>query len=298
MPEQPLVSMVVTTKNEAKNIENCLASIAAQTYPKIESIVVDNQSDDETKALALKYTDKVYDKGPERSAQRNFGLLEKSAGQLLMFIDADMILAANLVEEAVNMMLTGHYVALHIPEIVLGQNFFSQVRRFERGFYDGTPIDGARFFSKEKLAEIGGFDESMSGPEDWDLDKKFKQIGQIGLLDGPSAPQDPAIEALLKERGVDPAKHGAVVYHNEAEFDLGAYLKKKGYYAQSFDGYIEKWGPDDPDVKRQFSPAYRFCGVFIEDGKWTRLVAHPALSLGMYFLRFMVGVKFLTRARS
>ncbi|MDT8445869.1 MAG: glycosyltransferase family A protein [bacterium] len=297
MSPRPLVSLVITTKNEAKNIDHCLASIAAQTYQPIETIVVDNQSTDDTKERARKYTDLVFDKGPERSAQRNYGLLEKSQGELLMFIDADMILASNLIEEAVKLMLEGGHVALHLPEIVLGKNFFSQVRRFERRFYDGTVIDGARFFSKEKLAEIGGFDESMSGPEDWDLDKKFKQIGSIGLLLAPSAAQSPEIKTLLLERGVDPADYGAVVYHNEAEFDLTAYLKKKGYYAQSFDGYIQKWGADDPDIRRQFSPAYRFCGVFIEHGKWLRLAAHPFLSLGMYFLRFMVGLKFLTRKR-
>ena len=72
----PLVSIVVTTKNEEKNIENCLNSIKNQNYPqnKIEIIVVDNNSIDKTKQIALRYTDKVYNFGPERSAQRNFGV--------------------------------------------------------------------------------------------------------------------------------------------------------------------------------------------------------------------------------
>ena len=75
----PLVSIIVTTKNEEKNIENCLKSVKNQNYPqnKIEIIVVDNNSIDKTKQIALRYTDKVYNFGPERSAQRNFGV-EKS----------------------------------------------------------------------------------------------------------------------------------------------------------------------------------------------------------------------------
>jgi len=32
--EKPLVSIVITTKNEEKNIENCLKSVALQDYPK------------------------------------------------------------------------------------------------------------------------------------------------------------------------------------------------------------------------------------------------------------------------
>ncbi|RKZ38887.1 MAG: hypothetical protein DRQ49_13050 [Gammaproteobacteria bacterium] len=38
----PLVSIIITTKNEAKNIENCLLSIQEQSYSNIETIVVDN----------------------------------------------------------------------------------------------------------------------------------------------------------------------------------------------------------------------------------------------------------------
>ena len=73
------ISVVITTKNEQQNIENCLKSIKNQNYPqdKIEIIGVDNSWGDRTKEIARKYTDKVYNFGPERSAQRNFGV-EKS----------------------------------------------------------------------------------------------------------------------------------------------------------------------------------------------------------------------------
>jgi len=52
-----IVSVIITTKNEEKNIENCLRSIKNQNYPreKIEIIVVDNNSLDKTKEIALKY---------------------------------------------------------------------------------------------------------------------------------------------------------------------------------------------------------------------------------------------------
>ena len=49
-----------------------MKSIQRQTYPAefLETIVVDNQSSDCTKELALGFTEKVFDVGPERSAQR------------------------------------------------------------------------------------------------------------------------------------------------------------------------------------------------------------------------------------
>lgn len=285
------VSITITTKNEEKNIERCMRSILLQSYSNIEIIVVDNASIDRTKEIAFKYTEKVFDKGPERSAQRNFGMLEISNGKYVMFIDADMIFSPFLIEGCVYFIEKNDYSALHIPEVVLGKIFFSKVRRFERGFYNGTPIDGARFFLKDAFVRSGGFDESMSGPEDWDIDKKIKQTGKIGLFPSDynsefnSKESHSEYDSFIRERGVKPEIYGSCIYHNESEFDLKKYLSKKGYYAKSFEKYINKWGRADPDIKRQFGIWYRYFGVFIENRKWLRLLRHPILTIGMYFLR-------------
>ncbi|MGA2140835.1 MAG: glycosyltransferase [Brevinematales bacterium] len=297
-----LVSVIITTKNEEKNIEACLKSIKGQTYKDIEIIVVDNLSSDSTKEIALKFTGKVFDKGPERSAQRNFGMIDKSSGEYVMYIDADMLLSPDLIEACVEEMKKDNSVsALHIPEIVLGKSYFSRVRRFERCFYNGTCIDGARFFLKSAFVSAGGFDESMSGPEDWDMDKKIKTAGKIQLLEVDSKSRADAglkvreLYGFIRDRGVDPSRYGAVIFHNESEFDLSRYLTKKGYYSQSFATYIKKWGKNDPDIIKQFGVLYRFFCVFTEKGKWKRLAAHPVLTFGLYFLRFVVGFTFLMK---
>jgi len=299
---QPLVSIIITTKNEEKNIGNCLASISEQTYTKIEIIVVDNFSSDPTREIASRYTSKVYERGPERSAQRNFGMLEIAEGDLLMFLDADMILSPVLVDNCVQHMQDHSFAALHIPEVVLGKNYYSQVRRFERSFYDGTVIDGARFFRKEIFAEVKGFDKTMSGPEDWDIDKKIKQNGKIGLLSKNPIPgidfENWKLKPFIIDHGTNPEQFGSVIFHNEAEFDLRKYLTKKRYYSQSFDPYIKKWGKNDPDIRKQLGLWYRFFGVFLENSKWRRLISHPHLALGIYFLRFLVGLQFLSRKRT
>lgn len=266
------ISTIITTKNEERNIENCLKSIVSQTYPKdnIEIIIVDNFSKDGTKEIAKRYTDKVFDKGPERSAQRNFGV-EKSEGEYFLYLDADMVLDKSVVRECVCKVESNpKTIGLYLPEIVTGNKFFSRVRRFERSFYDGTVIDCARFIKKDAFLKVGGFDKSMTGPEDWDLDKKLRASGKVYLIDAP-------------------------IHHNEEEFNLKKYLSKKGYYSKSFDTYSEKWGKDDADVKKQLGLYYRFFGVFVENGKWKKLLSHPFLTSGMYFLRFLVGIKFLVR---
>src|SRR3989344_3215998 len=83
-----LVSIVITTRNSASTIGELLKSIKVQDYSRIEIIVVDNKSSDGTGEIAAQYTKKVFDKGPERSAQRNFGA-RKAKGQYLFFLDSD-----------------------------------------------------------------------------------------------------------------------------------------------------------------------------------------------------------------
>jgi glycosyltransferase involved in cell wall biosynthesis len=301
MNKSPLVSIVITTKNEAKNIENCLRSIQAQSYHNIETIVVDNASTDNTQEIAQRYTEKVFNKGPERSAQRNYGMIDIAQGDYVMFLDADMIMAPEVVNTCIKFIESDNcFVALHIPEIILGKNYWSQVRRFERTFYNGTVIDGARFFKKAIFVEVGGFDTSMSGPEDWDIDKKLKQVGQIGLLpalEHNNTLNSWALNQFISERGIDLNRTGyeSVIFHNESEFEMKAYLNKKGYYAQSFDTYINSWGKNDPDIKKQLGLFYRYFGVFLEQGKWKRLFRHPVLMGGMYWLRFLVGLKYIMR---
>lgn len=98
----PLISVIIPTYNEERNITTCLEAIFRQDYPhdRLEIIVVDNNSTDRTKEMAKKYTDKVYNKGPERSAQRNFGV-NKAQGKYILYLDADMILSENVVSECV-----------------------------------------------------------------------------------------------------------------------------------------------------------------------------------------------------
>lgn len=295
----PLVSVVITTKNEAHNIERCLQSIALQSYTPIEIIVVDNASTDATCDIAQRYTSLVATKGPERSAQRNYGMKDMAGGKYVMYVDADMVLSPTLIAHAVEAMQAPGVVALHMRELVLGVKFFSQVRRFERCFYDGTAIDGARFFDRDIFIKSGGFDEqtfAYGSGEDWDMDKAIKRFGTIALLknteqNGLATPWP--LEAFIAPRLPEYTPEFVGIYHNESEFDLIRYLKKKSYYASAFDRYIAKYGANDEDIQRQLGMRYRLWGVFVEQGKWRRLLAHPFLAGGMYFLRFFVGLSYV-----
>src|SRR5690242_11687415 len=109
------VSIIITTKNEENVIENLLKTVKAQTYKDIEVIVVDNNSKDSTKEIAKKFTKLVFDKGPERSAQRNFGA-GKATGTYLLFLDADMELEEDVVKQCVEVIAKEKVGGVIIPE--------------------------------------------------------------------------------------------------------------------------------------------------------------------------------------
>jgi glycosyltransferase involved in cell wall biosynthesis len=265
------ISVIVTTKNEESNIENCLKSIKEQTYPqeKMETIVVDNNSTDKTREIALKYTEKVYNFGSERSAQRNFGI-KQASGEYILYLDADMILSRGVIQECVDKCENKGPVALYIPERIIGKGFWIRVRDFERSFYNATCIDAVRFARKDKVLEIGGFDEDLAGPEDWDFDRRIKEVQRVDIIDSP-------------------------IYHNEGDFNINKYLGKKSYYSRYFDKYIQKWGRDDLTIKRQLGFSYRYLGVFTENGKWKKLLRNPVLTMGMYKLKVTIGMIYLLR---
>lgn len=293
---KPLISIVITTKNEELHIENCLRSIRYQTYPqdRIELIVVDNYSVDKTKEIALRFTNLVFNKGPERNAQRNYGMLELSTGEYVMWVDADMILSPSLIEDCLDYITVNNYVALFVPEIVIGCGYWSRVRRFERSFYDNTVIDGSRFIRRKDFVSAGGFStEWMHGPDDWDLDKSLKRIGRIGYIKRKNGTGWRWGEDYLRHRCVEPSRYGVAIYHDESNFTLRRYLSKKKHYIADFQRYITKWGHDDPDLIKQLGFWYRYFWVFMENGKWVRVLCNPLLFLSVIFLRGAVGIIYL-----
>ena len=280
------LSVVITTRNEEANIANCIRAFDA-VREDVEIVVVDNNSTDATKRIAADLGATVLDKGPERSAQRNLGWRTATA-EWVVVLDADMILPEKTIGAILDVTeerkdfgretedgksglpsKVSSPLAYWIPEIRTGSGIRVKARNFERSFYDGTCIDALRLFHKSVLEKTGGYDENLiAGPEDWELDIRVLATG--------------AKCAVLKNH----------LIHNEKQLTLKRMLEKKAYYTKSMAAYQAKW-KDHPALKKQFGLYYRFLGVFIENGKWKKLVRHPILALVMYFERFSVGLTYL-----
>lgn len=98
--------MVVPAYNVEAYISDCLESLLAQTYADIEVLVVDDGSIDETasraEALAAKDSRIRVFRNENRgvSCSRNYAI-DRGAGEYLLFVDADDVVAPDYVEALV-----------------------------------------------------------------------------------------------------------------------------------------------------------------------------------------------------
>jgi len=87
----PLISIITPTLNAEAILENCLASIARQTYPRarIEIILADANSTDRTREIAKKYGAIVLDDNGKNMEEGKRLALRHATGEFIVFMDAD-----------------------------------------------------------------------------------------------------------------------------------------------------------------------------------------------------------------
>jgi chlorobactene glucosyltransferase len=111
--DMPFLSVIVPARNEAQTIANCLRDLTSQTYPdpRLEVIVVDDSSSDDTFRLASEHAKdrsniRVIEAGPlpegwQGKSHACWVGASKARGEWLCFIDADTRQAPRLLEAAV-----------------------------------------------------------------------------------------------------------------------------------------------------------------------------------------------------
>lgn len=176
----PLVSVIIPTRNSAKSIGECLEDILSQTYKNVEIMVIDNNSNDSTKEIAKRYTKLVFNKGPERSMQVNFGI-RKSKGKYVYYTGSDLLeRSKNLIEEAVEKSEKDNADAIYLNVLtnINNPNIWQKARALERKLYFKEPgVSAARFYKRDVFLKLGGFDESFGGISD---DLEFQHRLDLG----------------------------------------------------------------------------------------------------------------------
>lgn len=167
-----LVSIIIPTLNNSKTLGFTLESVGRQTYEPMETLTVDSFSRDATVSIAEAHGVKTAFHSGTVSSARNHGLAA-SAGEYVLFLDADQMLEPTCVEECVSVCRNGAADAVKIPETFLGLDYWGKCfallknANFELGMKrEGVKSFYPRFWRKAKLREIGGFDDKLSWGED------------------------------------------------------------------------------------------------------------------------------------
>jgi Glycosyltransferases involved in cell wall biogenesis len=96
MLKNPKFSIIIPTLNEEKYLPRLLKSIKSQDYKNYEIIVVDSHSTDMTESIARHYNARVLlSKKGNIARAKNTGI-KAACGEIIAFIDADMVLANGL----------------------------------------------------------------------------------------------------------------------------------------------------------------------------------------------------------
>ncbi len=191
--DAPLLSVVIPTYNGARFLSEAVDSVLAQSYPRIEIVVVDDGSTDGIEAAVRELPVDVRflrqnNAGP--SAARNRGF-RATAGELVAFLDVDDLwpqgaldlMATRLIEDPALDFVRGH-----------GQLFSiepgSGARRYLSHAGEAFPYYiGAAVYRRTAFDAVGLFDETLRFGEDTDWQVRAGELGlrserldQIALL--------------------------------------------------------------------------------------------------------------------
>jgi len=181
----PGISIVVPAYNAGDTIEACLSAILGQSYPELEVVVVDDASTDDTRERASRFPVTLHTNPENRGTaySRNIGA-EVTSLEILIFIDADVVIPAGSVERIV-------HTLLHRPEaLAVGAtysenssllNFISDYKNLDLVYRDLINPSHIKYLAtfffairRATFLETGMFSTVFSGSSVEDLDFCFR----------------------------------------------------------------------------------------------------------------------------
>lgn len=191
----PLISVILPTHNRAHLLGRAVRSVLAQDYSKLEVIIVDDASSDETQQLAgtisdprVRYIRRHAQGGA--GAARNTGIAA-ATGTLVAFQDSDdEWLADKLTRQLAILDAAGPGVAMvcgtYVARFRDGREItVAPEADGRRGEFETELLSGFRFITptwlvrRDALERAGGFDERLPNREDWELVFRIIEQGAI-----------------------------------------------------------------------------------------------------------------------
>jgi glycosyltransferase involved in cell wall biosynthesis len=175
------ISVVITVRNEERNVAPLLDSLVIQE-PPLEIVVVDAGSEDRTRDIVRSYARRydfirLYTRGGTRGAGRNFGV-SQATGEAVAFIDGDCIASPFWLQHLRRRLREAPVVAGQTVQI--GYRPWEELERVELIYagFDITHPACNLAYRRDVFQQIGGFDEWFMTAEDIDLNLRAVRGGQ------------------------------------------------------------------------------------------------------------------------
>ena len=193
MNDQPLVTIVTPSYNQASFLERTILSVLGQDYPNIEYIIMDGGSNDGSRQIIEQYADRlacwesVKDKGQTDAINKGFA---RAHGDILAWLNSDDVLYPHAVREAVDY-LTGH------PEcgLVYGNCSFIDADDRVMGRFNAKQTDHrkltqgyvhipqqASFWRADLWHRVGPLDDTIYFAMDYDLWLRLAKVSEVKYL--------------------------------------------------------------------------------------------------------------------
>ena len=193
MSDKPLVSVIIPNYNYAKTLRLTLGSVRAQTYPSLEVIVVDDGSTDDSVAVAESFGVTVL-RTPSNggcAAARNLGV-QKSKGEILFFLDSDVALEPDAVEQAVAILASdstiGAACGIYDPDPLIRDSRTEEYRSLQYYFWSASSEGNVSFLFPAMCAiprwvfdTIGPFKTQLKQTEEVDYGYRISSRYQLRL---------------------------------------------------------------------------------------------------------------------
>jgi glycosyltransferase involved in cell wall biosynthesis len=183
----PSISVVTPSLNQGRFIRATLASVVGQGYPRLEYIVADGGSSDETLDVLADYSDRIDrlesapDGGPAVAINRELG---RAGGQILCWLNSDDILLPGALAHVARF-----FVAHPQVDLVYGYRVLIDERGDDIGLWTMPPHtrDALRwidlvpqetaFWRRDLWRRVGGLDQGLEIAFDWDFFRRAEAAG-------------------------------------------------------------------------------------------------------------------------
>ncbi len=136
------LTVVIITKNEEKNIEDCLKSVHGWAS---EIVVVDDESSDKTIEIVRRYTNKIFQRKMDNEGRHRNWAYAQAQNPWVLSLDADEMVSPELRQEITNALQNGN--SFHAYSIPL-RNYIGNYWVKHSGWY---PAGKLRLFMKDRF---------------------------------------------------------------------------------------------------------------------------------------------------